>query len=245
MKQLVFDSIKSFDEARNLSVGPCNGLTLEERWQKETAGFVDAILRNLKPDAKRVLDYGCGVGRIAKELLRKNQELEVYGVDSSEAHLMYASSYVVGPRFKMMKPEEFNEKVDAAVLVYVLQSVPAIELREVLERIHANLNPDGVLIYCSSNFRMAPRFDQLAFFDDRFLGVNLQNELERFFEPAGNLFTPADYENHPILKQIILARAPDGRRDPGWLTHHAGVYRPRKIEGPYFQVPLVDRPPAE
>jgi len=217
---------KSFDEGKHAVVGDCNGIPMEERWKVETPLFADAILkqhfsRQVGPAKTHpiVLDYGCGVGRLSKEILTKSQYALVTGVDASTEMMSEAKIYVANERFNTCSPEDLTDKYDLAYCVYVLQHVPSIEIREILSRIHYHLKDDGIFVYCSSDYRMAIRFDNGGFFDDRFMGINLQEEIERLFDWEDELFTDEILDANPILKTMIK----------GGLPHPAKVYRKKKI----------------
>lgn len=77
-------------------------------------------------------------------------------------------------RFIAGRPNEFHDRIDLAYCIYVFQHIPAIEIREVLQRIHYYLQDDGVFVYCSSDYRMAIRFDLPGFEDDSRLGSESQ-----------------------------------------------------------------------
>jgi len=220
----------SFEEGRESVVGFCNGLPMSERWVAETPLFAKAILNELGEGERTILDYGVGVGRLAKEVLQQRSDVRVIGVDDSVDQRRYAKMYVDdADRFQALAPQGLVEQVDMAYCVYVLQHVPAIELRDVIQRIHYYLKPGGKLVYCSSDYRMAIRFDAIAFFDDRCLGVDIRSELNRFFEPERNLFSEDDLREHEILRRMV--RGEDGQGTG--LPHPAIVYRRREINGPY------------
>ncbi len=218
---------KSIDEGKHAVVGNCNGYTMQQRWEAETPAFAKKIVeyatfgKESKPP--QILDYGCGVGRLAKEILLKNPAL-VTGVDDSAEMRLNAHQYVNDNNFTVHSIEDLDSakdsKFDLAYCVYVLQHVPAVEIREILSRIHSHLKDDGYFIYCSSVYRMAIRFDGQGFFDDRFLGVDLHAEVERYFEKIGPLFEQADYKDNPILQKMITGCY-------GGLEHPAFVYKKR------------------
>jgi ADP-heptose:LPS heptosyltransferase len=158
---------KNMDEGIEAVVGSCNGLSAKERWAFETPAFAQAILKHTTAPHPVVLDYGCGVGRLAKGILAAHATATVIGVDESVEALALAREYVNDPRFSTLSPYELSHGVDLAYCVYVLQHVPAIQIRDVLQRIHHHLRDDGAFVYCSSDYRMAIRFDRPGFEDDR------------------------------------------------------------------------------
>lgn len=218
---------KTFEEGIEHVVGNCNGVTGKERWEKETPVFAQEILKLLPASGKTILDYGCGIGRLAKEILNQNKAVKVIGVDASMEVLDLAREYINDSRFVMKAPRELNETVDLAYCIYVLQHVPAVEIREILQRIHHCLKKNGVFVFCSSEYRMAIRFDCPEFEDDRRLGVDLKQEISRYFVQSSELFSPAILEANQVVKKIVTAC-------DGGLPHPALVYKKRIQNGPLF-----------
>lgn len=241
MKEHNLFKVKNFEEGLEAVIGSCNGFTAQQRMEAETPAFAKKIIEYVKllyagvknPKTAQILDYGCGVGRLAKEIFEQNNtahvstsSLAIMGVDDSQHMLNEAQHYVKHMNFTTKLPVELDFsgkdlKFDLAYLIYVLQHVPAIEIREILSRIYSHLKDDGIFIYCSSDYRMCIRFDNKGFFDDRFLGVNLQEEVERYFDKVGPLFGEEDYKDNPILRKMITGC------DNG-LAHPAFVYKKKK-----------------
>ncbi len=215
---------RSMDEGIEGVVGACNGIPAADRWEKETPVFAREIVKLTPAIQPVILDYGCGVGRLAKAVLAAHPSATVIGVDESSESLALAREYVADDRFVATPPGELSEQVDVAYCVYVLQHVPAIQIREVLQRIHRHLKTDGLFVYCSSDYRMAIRFDQPGFEDDRWLGVNLRREVGRYFELCGDLFSPEVLDANPVVRQMV---APVD----GGLEHPALVFRRRTLDG--------------
>lgn len=235
---------RTFRDACQSVVGPCNGFTYQERWEKETPDMVRAILKQTDVTSPRILDYGCGVGRLAREVLMQHPSATVVGIDESPVQQQHARDYVDSPRFTACFPHEVEGSFDLIYCIYVLQHVPALDLRGAIARIHHRLNPDGVFVYCSSDTRMTIRWDSFAFFDDRFLGVNIRAEIEKLFEPVGDLFDKDTLRDNPVLHRMILGTdvGQDGiGATPTALAHPAIVYKPRAFRGQYFDVPPIPR----
>lgn len=221
---------KGLEEAKHAAVGDCNGFTMQERWEKETPEFARAILR-LSPvpqenDVVDILDYGCGPGRLAKEVLNQAPNVRVWGTDASIDMLKQAKEYVNSEKFN---PEPVSEIVkhepgsfDLVYCVYVLQHCPAIDLRDVIRNIYNALKDDGVFVYCSSDYRMAIRFDGGGFFSDNFLGVNIREEIEKLFDVVSPLFSDEIFNNNPVVKKMVTGCE-------GGLPHPAFVYKKKKV----------------
>ena len=85
---------RDFFEACKSVVGTCNNVSFEDRWEKETPDFTRAILQRVTAEKPHILDYGCGVGRMAKEVLEQSADATVVGVDASAVQLQHAREYV-------------------------------------------------------------------------------------------------------------------------------------------------------
>jgi SAM-dependent methyltransferase len=235
---------RTFRDACQSVVGPCNGFTYQERWEKETPDMVRAILKQTNVPSPRILDYGCGVGRLAREVTMQHSSATLVGIDESPVQQQHARDYVDSARFTACFPHEVEGSFDLVYCIYVLQHVPALDLRGAIARIHHRLNPDGMFVYCSSETRMAVRWDSFSFFDDRFLGVNVRAEIEKLFEPVGDLFDKDTLRANPLLHRMILGVdvGQDGIGvSPTALAHPAIVYKPRPFRGQYFDVPPITR----
>jgi hypothetical protein len=88
---------------------------------------------------------------------------------------------------------------------------------------------------------MSVRRDTGFFFDDRFLGVDLDQELEQLFEPIGELFSESEIEESLLLKRVMLgfngATETDDNGDYG-VVHRGKVYRKREVTVPYWKLPI-------
>lgn len=212
---------KTLNEGQHAVVGDCNGFTMQQRWDEETPFFAKKISKYI-PKNGLVLDYGCGVGRISKELLKIRSDIKIVGTDASDDMRELAEKYVSSDSFSTVPPHKVCSNVgkfDVVYCIYVLQHVPAIEIRDILYRIYDNLEDSGVFVYCSSDYRMAIRFDGGGFADDRFLGVNLREEISRLFKETGDLFSSDELKESEIVRKMIR----DG------LEHPAKVYKKKLI----------------
>ena len=227
--------VKNLEEGKESVVGHCNGFDRQQRWDAETPDFAKAIKAQIRTrndgGCALVLDYGCGVGRLAKAVASRDEKISVKGVDASVEMMTEAMKYVGDPYvFQTMKPSELSSigyKFDVAYCVYVLQHVPAIEIREILQRIYDNLKDDGTFIYCSSDYRMAIKFDGTGFGDDRSFGVNLQEEVERYFDNTGPLFSQETLKANHILNTMITGNG-------SGLPHPAFIYKKKKLKGALY-----------
>jgi len=216
---------QNIEDAKNCVVGDCNGYSMEDRYRLETPLFAKEIIKNC--NGSLILDYGTGVGRLAKEILTQSQNLTVIGTDASKEMMSLAIKNVENKNFSTKKPQDITETFDLIYCVYVLQHVPAIEIREILQRIYHHLKDDGIFIYCSSDYRMAINFENPGFFSDNFLGVNLREEVERYFDKVGPLFSEKEFKDNEILRKMVLGEGNN-------LPHPAFVYKKKKLVGQLF-----------
>lgn len=232
MNHIARFEVGNFADGVHSVVGDCNGYTAQQRFDLETPIFSKAINSHIEKDHKVILDYGCGVGRIAREILRINKTVNIIGLDASKDERRLANEYVSSDRFKTIEPEELCESVDLIYCIYVIQHIPAIELRQAIERMHFYLKPGGKLIYCSSDHRLAVSYGN-KFIDDGILGVFPRIEINRLFENKADLFNLS--EQPKIIKDIVTA---DGLEKPKCIPHPAIVYQRRDIpdEIPYFNI---------
>ena len=130
---------------------------------------LDRIVAYIADDVK-VLDVGCGNGRLAERLEKEGRRVRYAGVDASADLIAIASArqrrlYRVAAEFHVadialrnwsgaLPPASF----DIAVALAVLHHVPSFDLRcEVLRSIHALLKPGGTFIMTNWHFERNER----------------------------------------------------------------------------------------
>jgi SAM-dependent methyltransferase len=153
----IFD-VADLHDARRIILTPEGGLTTDERWESETPYLAGLIAENLKLSTSSVVvDYGCGVGRLAKELISR-YGCRVVGVDISSNMRSLAGRYVASDKFSTCAPESLlalgEAFADAALAVWVLQHCPRVD--EDLERIRRSLKINGQLVVVNENHRCLP-----------------------------------------------------------------------------------------
>ncbi|WP_431945676.1 class I SAM-dependent methyltransferase [Micromonospora marina] len=110
------------------------------------------LLDALVPPGVRVLDAGCGTGRVAAALAARGHD--VVGVDADPTLVEAARADHPGPRFLVADLAELDlaaqgeaEPFDAAVLAgnVMVFVAPGTE-RDVLGRVAAHVHPDGLVV---------------------------------------------------------------------------------------------------
>jgi ubiquinone/menaquinone biosynthesis C-methylase UbiE len=138
--------------------------TTERRWEIETPYFVDLIHQSVEITPQTVLlDYGSGIGRIAKELIARYQ-CRVVGVDISASMRTLAAPYVQSDRFLPCSPamletlSERDFRFDAAIAVWVLQH--CLRPAEDIKMIQRVLKPDARLFVVNATYRAVPALER-------------------------------------------------------------------------------------
>ena len=128
--QLTYDpavfNVDSISAAMQIILTPEDSTT-EARWKTETPYLADLIGQqfDISPHSL-LLDYGCGIGRMAKEVIVRHG-CRVIGVDISPSMQALATKYVASDRFFACPPamlDGLTERgviFDGALSIWVLQ----------------------------------------------------------------------------------------------------------------------------
>lgn len=127
----------------------------DESFVNETNYFIEKIQDNVYIDNNTViLDFGCGMGRISKELVERF-DCNVFGIDISESMLTFAKFYVSNfEKFKALNSYDKTESIDIAISVLVLQHTenPVREINNIFNV----LKPNGTFIVVNEKHRLVP-----------------------------------------------------------------------------------------
>jgi len=177
--------------ARRIILTP-EGRSTEARWETETpalASLAGAVLR-LGPDS-RVLDYGCGIGRLPRALIERFG-CRVTGVDISARMRALAPDYVRSDRFEVITPAALFDwgegAFDAALAIWVLQHCHKPEADSGL--IRRALKTGGRLLVVNNFHRAVPVVEKTWANDGFDVAAHLAatfTELERGDLPASML----------------------------------------------------------
>jgi len=115
-------------------------------------GYIKVILGQLPNTPSRILDAGCGSGRVAKEMLEQGHE--VVGIDYLESNVYYATLLVPEGIFAqgdlrqdLTESHDFvPESFDVIVSVEVYEHIPPEDSSAVLSNFLTLLKPGGKLI---------------------------------------------------------------------------------------------------
>jgi cyclopropane fatty-acyl-phospholipid synthase-like methyltransferase len=154
---------KDVQHAKRIILTNEGGADSETRWQIETPYVIELILQSfaLGPDMV-VLDYGCGIGRMAKAMIEASG-CRVIGLDISESMRRLARDYVGSDRFIVVSPSEYDVmvrdglRVNAAIAVWVLQH--CLNPAEDITRIRRSMVADGRIFVLNMATRAVPAID--------------------------------------------------------------------------------------
>jgi SAM-dependent methyltransferase len=194
----VYD-VNTLDEAMRVIVSIDGGTTIKDRWQKETPFLVEEIARQLQIGPESVvLDYGCGIGRVAKPLIERTG-CRVVGVDFSKSMRLLAPEYVLSERFTVWSPEvlarmvERGFQVPRAICTWVLQHV--LNPVEAIQLISSALSPDGRFYVLDCRARCVPT--NRGYVHD---GISVGGELRKMFEVENSGHLPIEITT-PLLAE--------------------------------------------
>ena len=177
--------VNDIPQAMRIILTP-EGSTTDERWKTETPYLADMIAQHfaIGPDSL-VLDYGCGVGRLAHELIQRHG-CRVVGVDISTSMRALAVIYARSDRFASCAPDMLDNLVargarfDLALAIWVLQhcAAPAQDIA----RIRDALCPGGGLFVANADARSVPTTERGWVDDGLDVKAMLTGELDLLVE---------------------------------------------------------------
>jgi SAM-dependent methyltransferase len=198
-------SVHDMDHAMRIILTPEDSTT-EARWRVETGYLADLIEGQLQVNpGTLLLDYGCGIGRLAKELIGR-QDCAVVGADISPQMRMLAVQYVASERFFACAPSALDTllaaglRCDAAISVWVLQHARAPH--EDVALICAALRP-GAPFFVVNNIRRAVPTLEAGWADD---GLDVKALLLESFDLEEEGVIPVDKTTLAISQGTYWAR---------------------------------------
>jgi ubiquinone/menaquinone biosynthesis C-methylase UbiE len=172
-----------------------------EKWVWETEHTISQIISAFESAGKPLssesvlIDYGCGVGRIAAGLIGK-LNCTIIGVDISPGMLHYSFQYTNSPRFipcpQSCFPRLINNglRVDGAYSIWTLQH--CLKPAEDLEFIERSLKPGGLFFAVNKLDRYLPVLHQngsARFVDD---GIDVKKIISHRFDQIADFIFPTE-----------------------------------------------------
>ena len=199
----VFD-VRDVAEARSVILTAEPGTTTDSRWATETPYIVDRLLERFAISERHVvIDFGCGIGRMAKALIERTR-CWVVGVDVSASMRQLAPGYVQSPKFAAVAPAMLDLllarglRAEWAIAIWVIQHVARPEID--VARLKLALAPNGGL-FVANNLRRAVPTDRGWAHD----GVDVEALLEREFACAWRGALPPEIGGDALPRASFLA----------------------------------------
>lgn len=145
--------VTSFNQAKHVVLS--NDPNDPDKFQKETQFLVQTIQAQVELNENTtVLDFGCGMGRVAKEIVRKYNS-RVIGLDISPSMLMFAKLYTANSdKFLGTHSYDEPESIDVALSIFALQH--SEDPKKELDNIISNLKINGIFVLLNENKRLIP-----------------------------------------------------------------------------------------
>lgn len=141
-------------QAKAIILTPEGDLTTDQRWEKETAWLLPRLVVQTGP----ILDFGCGIGRLAKHLV--GPACPVLGIDISMSMRDQAVGYVKSDHFRTGSPEDLDRyivdgyRATTTLAVWILQHV--VDPEREIGRLAAAMEPGGRLYLVNRCHRAVP-----------------------------------------------------------------------------------------
>jgi SAM-dependent methyltransferase len=126
-------------------------LLYQDKDYEAEAHYVDALIRKYSPDARSMLEFGCGTGRYTREFARLGYA--VHGVDFSEDMLAEArekSQNIKGLRFSCgdMRSVRLDEKFDVVTALFHVLSYQTTnqDVLDAFKTVKKHLMPEGIAV---------------------------------------------------------------------------------------------------
>jgi SAM-dependent methyltransferase len=193
-------AVRDEDQAREVILTN-EGISSAKRWETETPFIADTLGRVISISAQTLLlDYGCGIGRLAKELIARHG-CTVIGVDISPQMRALAASYVNSDRFAVVSPTIFagmsasGLRFDAAIAIWVLQHCfdPATDIAAIA----ASLKPAGAFFVLNNLTRRVVPTKEVTWAND---GVDVWREIDQRFRQCDEGVMPDDITPPTLLE---------------------------------------------
>jgi SAM-dependent methyltransferase len=195
----------SEDDARAIILTPEDGTSTQERWAKETPFLTSDLGAFLRPSRDSLLlDYGCGLGRIARELIATHG-CRVLGVDIAKSMRQMAPGYVDDDRFSVVtKPmlvamAASGLRVDGGYAIWVLQH--CLDPAEDIALVKSVLKAGGLFYVLNNRHAVVP--SDLGWVDN---GIDIIPILDREFDVVDVSQLPLACTTPAISRGSFIAR---------------------------------------
>jgi 2-polyprenyl-3-methyl-5-hydroxy-6-metoxy-1,4-benzoquinol methylase len=182
-------------------------------WGYEYLAILENVVKfieDFKP--RKILDFGCGDGRLIYEILLRGINVEkIVGVDISSQAILFAKAFVepfivdanVKINFTSSLEEiiEGREKFDLVTAIEVLEHIPPHQVNRLIREIHSIIS-NGIFIVSipTTNVRLNPKHYR------HFTLADLEREVGEFFLIREYLFVHRENLFYKFMQRILVNR---------------------------------------
>lgn len=152
--------VSDIEEAKRIILTPEGDASTDDRWAVETPPLVQLLRENFNITEHSILiDFGVGVGRVAKELINKTGCF-IVGVDISASMRTLGNIYCYSPNFMSCSVEGLSTllskgfRADFAYSAWTLQH--SAEPKENIDLLFDALSDNGGLYILNANYSVLP-----------------------------------------------------------------------------------------
>lgn len=120
-------------------------------YARERLRWVRRLVERDGIDVRRVMDFGCGVGRATPHLFDTLHAYEVVGVDVSERSLERAREQYGSERARFVSPDAIDGRFDLAFTNGVFHHIPPAQRAGAVKFVHDALRPGGMFAFWENN----------------------------------------------------------------------------------------------
>ena len=178
-----------------------NAFDSDSRWDIETKEQMTQFKKWIKQDAA-VLDFGIGIGRVSREILKEFPSVKVIGIDSSKKMLAYCKRYIPSQFQSRLQLLHFNKfsrikdnSIDFAYALWVLQHVLPAHFELAVKELHRVVKRGGSFYFLNSARRCTFDNAHRTAFDD---GIDQLKVISQYFREKEDIVYNSD-----CMKEIL------------------------------------------
>lgn len=203
----------SINDAKKVILTDWYSFSSDYRWQFE-AGLQLLELRKFIRENSVICDFGIGIGRISKEILKKFRSVYIIGIDSSKTMLNQCRQNIPSAYHNRLKLVPFDrikavktKSIDFAFAIYVFQHIPANLFKVALKELKRIIKPEGFLYLFNNNVRyVVDGALREQWYDDKLPQLDI---ISKYFEEVQDVKYGSEY-----IKEILK-------------THFSKLFRPK------------------
>jgi 2-polyprenyl-3-methyl-5-hydroxy-6-metoxy-1,4-benzoquinol methylase len=115
-------------------------------WALKYMATTKFLVNLVKSQKGKLLDVGCGDGRLISEIKKNDSNLELYGVDYSEQAILLASAFTKNAIFNTDESSLINKSFEFVLCIEVLEHIPIENVEVFIENLISKIGKSGKLI---------------------------------------------------------------------------------------------------